>query len=179
MKKRRTAIVAFLLIAAMTIGVGYAALTDTLKVTGTAGIAADDVTEAFEEDIYFSKALANPTYVDAQIDGTDKDLATMTVLSDAFTQVGDERIATFTIKSDSDLPVAITAIVTGTGADAAAQETALNATYFTVTHNLPADYVLAAGSTVDVTVTVRLAKTPLTAQNTSFTVTFNATAQNA
>ena len=56
MKKRNLVIVAFMLVAAMTIGVGYAALSATLTITGDASFHVQNVTDAITEDVYFSNA---------------------------------------------------------------------------------------------------------------------------
>jgi len=42
MKNRKTVVVAFLLVAMLLIGVGFAQLTDQLLITGSAGVDADD-----------------------------------------------------------------------------------------------------------------------------------------
>ena len=106
MKQRKTVIVAFLLAAVLLLGVGYAALTDTLTIDGSAGVSYDDASEAFDEDIYFSKVISG-TGCTAEINA-DPDTGTITVTDGALKEVGDEVIATYTIKSDSDLPVTVT-----------------------------------------------------------------------
>lgn len=84
MKKRRTAIVAFLLIAVLTIGVGYAAINDTLYVSGTAKASSAEADEHFDLNVYFDKDNA-PTgegyAVTIQADdlGDENDLAIVTV----------------------------------------------------------------------------------------------------
>jgi len=54
MKKRNLVIVAFMLVAAMTIGVGYAALSVTLTLTGYATYSVDDAQDDFESSVYFA-----------------------------------------------------------------------------------------------------------------------------
>ena len=172
MKKRRTLIVSLLLVAALALGIGYAALTDTLNITGTASVAQEAGEEAFEIDVYFSKAIAG-TGATAAV-GADKDTATMTVNADALKEVGDEVIATYTIKSDSDLAVVITNPTTTNG-----YITNDNTEYFQVTTNWVADHTLTPDSTgtatVDITVTVKLIKTPSVAQDVEFGIQLNAT----
>ena len=58
MKNRKTIVVAFLLVAAMLLGVGYAALTDTLTIIGNAHIDVDTANKTFDEKVYFSDAEA-------------------------------------------------------------------------------------------------------------------------
>jgi hypothetical protein len=61
MKNRKTVVMAFLLVAVMLLSVGYAALTDVLDITGSADVNQSAAEEAFNEDIYFSAAVANQT----------------------------------------------------------------------------------------------------------------------
>ena len=58
MKNRKSIVVAFLLVAVMLLGVGYAALTDILDITGSADINQSAAEEAFNEDVYFTGAVA-------------------------------------------------------------------------------------------------------------------------
>ena len=53
MKNRRIAIVAFVLCAAMVIGLGYAAVTNTLDIQGSVAVDANEAEKEFNEDIYF------------------------------------------------------------------------------------------------------------------------------
>ncbi|MBE6982823.1 MAG: hypothetical protein E7435_00830 [Ruminococcaceae bacterium] len=54
MKNRKTVVVAFLLVAAMLLGVGYAAVTNVLDITGSIKVTKEAAEEEFNEDIYFS-----------------------------------------------------------------------------------------------------------------------------
>ena len=51
MRNRKTVVAAFLLVAVMMLGVGYAALTDILDITGSADVNQSAAEEAFNEDI--------------------------------------------------------------------------------------------------------------------------------
>ena len=62
MKNRKTVVVAFLLCAVLLLGVGYAALSDTLDITGSADVNQSAAEEAFNEDVYFSAAVANEVW---------------------------------------------------------------------------------------------------------------------
>ncbi len=162
MKNRKRVIAAFLTVAILLLGVGYAALTDELQLTGTAKVDFDDSSEAFDEDIYFSKAISGDGCT-AIIDATDNDKGVITVTDGYLKAVGDEVIATYTIKSDSDLSVAIprpTIINTDTE-------------YFQVIDSWSDTKVVAPNGTVDVTITVKLIKTADTDRAASFTITFN------
>ena len=174
--KKRTSIIAFLLVAALTLGIGYAALTDTLTINGTANVAEQAGKDAFEADVYFSKAISGngATAVLGSDPSTDKpDVATMTVVDGALKEVGDEAIATFTITSESDLPVTITNPTAANG-----YITNNNTEYFQVTTNWVADHEITPDATgkasVDITVTVKLIKTPETNETATFSILLNA-----
>lgn len=160
MKQRKTVIIAFLTAAVMLLGLGYAALTDTLTINGTAGVDFDDTKEVFDGDIYFSKVISG-TGCTAVIN-SDPDTGTITVTDGALKEVGDEVIATYTIKSESDLNVNI-ALPTINNT---------NAEYFNVVTSWTGAQTLTAGGTIDVTVTIRLIKTADEDQSTSFDLTF-------
>jgi hypothetical protein len=55
MKNRRFLVVAFLLVAAMVIGVGYAAISQQLKFTGSINVLSGSAQEEFSGDIYFAQ----------------------------------------------------------------------------------------------------------------------------
>lgn len=171
MKNRKTVVVAFLLVAAMLLGVGYATLSDQLFVNGTAGVDADDSQEAFEGDVYFSKVISGEgceAIIDETAD-TSKDTGKITVAAGALKEVGDEVIATYTIKSESDLDVLVSL---PTKADGTIENS--NETYFSVTPSWDGDKTLPAGGTIDVTITVKLIKTAVADQSVTFKLTFNA-----
>ena len=78
MRNKKIILVAFILCAAMVIGVGYAALTDILDITGSADVNQSAAEEAFNEDIYFSAAVANETGNTASVNQDNKDKASFT-----------------------------------------------------------------------------------------------------
>ena len=157
-KNRRIAIISFVLVAILLLGIGFAQLTDVLTIGGS-----DNSQEVFDGDVYFSNAVANVERVTASIDATDKDKATMTVKDYVLKEVGDEAIATFTVKSESDLPVYLKPSVSND-----------NATYFNVYTTWDTTKTLEPGQTVDITVTVKLIKTAVADQQMKFTVTLDA-----
>ena len=167
MKNRKRVIVAFLLVATLLLGVGYAALTDTLTVGGTAGVDFDDSKEAFDGDIYFSKVISG-TGCTAVINA-DTDTGTITVNDGVLKEVGDEVIATYTIKSESDLDVSIPRPLVTNAADTS-KITNLNPEYFEVTTSWAVDQTLPARGTIDITITVRLIKTAAADQDLTFNV---------
>ena len=163
MAKRRNIIVAFLLIAVLIMGIGYAELVDELTVTGQAGVT------AFDADIYFKsfaevKASDSAPSKFSTLTATD-DSATMNVATGALKVAGDKAVAKFTIANDADYPVEITATPT---VDAQ--------TFFKVSVDWTDNKTtVAAHSTVDVTVTIEVSLMP-TANDVAGTckVTFNA-----
>ena len=78
MKNRKSVIVAFLLVAVMLLGVGYAALTDVLDITGTADVNQSAAEESFNEDIFFSAAVANESGNTASVNADNNDKASFT-----------------------------------------------------------------------------------------------------
>ena len=165
MKNRKRVIGAFLLVAILLLGVGYANLTDTLIIDGTAGVDLNDSKEEFEKDVYFSKVISG-TGCSAVIN-TDPDEGTITVNDGALKAVGDEVIATYTIKSDSDLDVTV----------AKPTITNDNTEYFQVTSSWTGDTTIQPNGTADVTVTVKLIKTAASDENVSFGLSFNVTGE--
>ena len=171
MKNRRIVMVAFLLVAVLTIGVGFAALTDTLTAAGSAGILKDGAQAEFEGKVYFSNAFTqDATKATAVVDTAENDKATITVLEGALKDKGDTAVVYLNITNDSDLPVYVTPSLSN-------QDT----THFGITLQyagvLTGYATIAPGDTLDVGVTVSCIQTPTEDANTSFTITFNATTQ--
>ena len=163
MKRRKSVVVVFLLAAAMMLSVGYATLTDTLTIDGSAGVDADHSQDVFDKDIYFSKVISGDGCT--AVIKSDPDMGTITVTEGALKEVGDEVIATYTIKSESDLPVYIPK----------PDIDCTNPEYFTVSQSWAVnEQTLAPGGTLDVTITIRLAKTAVADQSCTFDITFEA-----
>lgn len=97
MKSRRTLIVAFLLLAVMTIGIGYAAVVDTLDITGTADLS---TTNAFEANVYFSETVVASTGNTASRNADNNDKCSFTASS--MVKEGDTATFTFTIVNDNN-----------------------------------------------------------------------------
>ena len=173
MRRRKLTIAAFLLVAALCLGVGYATVTDFMDITGSADITAS---QSFDGNVYFSSAVANQDGNTASIATTNSDKATFTAKNLA--NVGDAATFTFTIEStyDKDVYVKITTIKgTNDHAD----------TYFTITDDwnseiktIPAatytDGNLTQAQTTTVTITVSLKDAPTSAISGSFLVELQA-----
>ena len=164
MKNRKTVVVAFLLVAVMLLGVGYAALTDILTINGSAEVSQTAAGDAFNEDIYFSDAVAHEADNEASVDDTDNDKASFA--ANTLKGKGDKATFTFTIKNAGDVDATVTPVLT--------KNTQVD--YFTVTHDwADAPKKLVAGGEITYTITVELSKTPTKAISDSFEVELNAT----
>ena len=161
MKKRRTLIIPLLLVAALTLGIGYAALSDVLDIQGTAEISAGIAEEAFNQDVYFS-AVAPGTGITASINPDNNDKATFTATG--FSQVGDTVSVTYTIKNDSEHYAAnVTPELIQNS----------NAAYFNITSDWASTMqTIAAGGEKTITITVELIKLPTAADGLT-TASFN------
>lgn len=149
MKNRRNLIVAFLLCACLIVGIGYAALTDVLDITGSADVNQSAAEEAFNEDIYFSSAVANETGNTASVNTDNKDKASFT--ANTLKGKGDKATFTYTIKNDGDLNATVTPSISSN----------TNETYFKVSSDWAGEAkTLEAGQTLTYTVTIELLETP-------------------
>lgn len=177
MKNRKTVIVAFLLIATLLLGVGYAALSDTLTINATATVSKTAAESVFDEDVKFTavSAITYPTgvttgaaaIIDTAADST-SDTGKITIDDGVLKNTGDEVKVTYTISNVGDLAASV--------AKPTINNT--NETYFSVTTDWgDAAKDLAAGEAISVVVTIKLVKTPTADENTtgSFTLTFDAT----
>jgi hypothetical protein len=155
--------VAFLLVAAMLLGVGYAALTTTLNITGEATVAEAAAQEAFNEDISFKSAQANAAG-DTAVTTDGSDVAEFTVNS--LKGKNDTATFTFVIQNKGDLNATMSA--------PAITISSANAGYFTAVGSFNTTD-LAAGGTVTYTVTVTLNNTPTEEISATFAVELTAT----
>lgn len=169
MKARRLAVLALALVTVVTMGIGYAALTDALGVSGTGTLSKTAADEAFNGEVYFT---GTPTGVNCDVvldaPGVDDaagqpDTATITI-EDTLAIVGDVATATLTIQNDSVVPVTI---VTNTSVDS---------DHFRVTCDYPTGNSIPAGDTMEITVKITLKQTVAAdfAAPESFSITFNA-----
>lgn len=187
MKNRKTVVVAFLLVAIMILGVGYAALSDTFVLNGNATVSKDSATDAFNEDVVLLGIVTSGTGDGATVVSDVTDIATYgytascNVAQDTASYhvyslkgAGDTKTITFRVKNNGDVPANL--VVAASGAD-----TNNNTEYFTVTYSLAAgsSTTLAAGAYIDVIVTVTLNKTPTADTGATGTFTFTFVAESA
>lgn len=160
MKKKRTFLVVALLVAALSLAVGYAAITKNLAVTGSASATPNN--DNFKVRFTGTPETSDANKVTASITS---DLAAKINVS-GLTTTGDTVTATYTIENYSD----------ELGANLAVGNiTNNNSEYFEVTALLAAP-AIAKGATTTLTVTVKLLKTPVDDQSTDITVPVTATA---
>lgn len=118
MKNRRLVIGAFLMVAVLSLGVGFAALSDTLSVGGTAAYSPEAAADEFNADVYFvSPAVdtgastcekTDSIQVAVEADGADaNDKLTITVGEDAFTSAGQVAVIKVTVQNDSTDAVSV------------------------------------------------------------------------
>ena len=161
MKKRKIAVVAFMLIAVLTLSVGYAALTDILAITGNLEVTAAGAQVGFDEKIYFTDAVVTKgastgSYIDsAAIDTSNADKASFTVNS--LNSSDDEVIFTFTVTNFSDHIADLTVEATKAGNTSVANPS-LDNDAFDISYVINNGTDLAAqGGTATIVVTVKLA----------------------
>ena len=170
MKKRRTLIISLLLIAALALGIGYAALTDTLDINGTADVNQAAAEEAFDMDVYFKSATPNQEGNLASLVEGDNDMASFT--ANNLKGAGDKATFTFVINNDGDLDALVTPTLAADGNS--------NTEYFSVTSDWNAQpKTIAAHGSESYTVTVELLKTPTETIHGSFHIELTAVADNS
>lgn len=102
MKRRRTLIISLLLVAALCLGVGYAAVSDTLDIIGNIEADGDEMNETFDGLVFFSKAevTAKTSTVKAEAKVSDSNTDTATYGISSLKALGDTVTITFTIQND-------------------------------------------------------------------------------
>lgn len=141
------------------LGVGYAVVNTTnLTIGGTASVADSQM------NVEFTKAVEGNDKVTATIGD---DHLTATIAVNDLEEVGETVTATYTIKNN-DTSLAATIAQKSVTVDPSG--------YFEVTTDLGTGKTLAAEGTLDVVVTVKLAKMPVSSDNSSANITVNLTA---
>lgn len=175
MRNRKVIVTAFLLVAVMLLGVGYAAVSDTLDIQGTADITATDAGETLNEDVYFTGVMNGTVMVDAitaaddlgytaHINSQDNDMAHFTI--SCLEKAGDEVTIVYVVQNDSTNDVTL-----------ALKNSSTTEAIFTVETELDngATKVVPAGSTTEIWVKVSLNSDPTDAVTSAFTIGITAT----
>ena len=172
MKKRRTLVVSLLLVAALALGIGYAAVADVLDINGSADVNQSAAEDAFNEDVYFTGAVAtNAAEGDlASINTDDPDMASFT--ANSLNGKGDTASFTFTITNAGDLDAVVTPTL--------AEDGNTNSEYFAISSDwLGQPKELGAGESITYTVTVELLKTPTEQVHGAFHIELSAVSGEA
>lgn len=165
MKNRKSIIVMFLIAVVLCVGIGFAAVSDTLTIDGSASVG--DINANFDNNVYFSAAqVVNEKDGDSvTITGTKPDDVSFTCGS--LLVANDKAEFKFTVKNDNDIAASV-AINLGTNTG--------ETDYFEITTDYSANSAtIAAGGTWDVTVTVKLLKTPVESKSCGCTITLTVT----
>ena len=185
MKNRKTVVVAFLLIAVMLLGVGYAAVTNVLDVTGSIKVTKEDAEKEFNEDIFFAGVvkgteLVNAVVADdnlgytANINTNNNDKAQFTITGIKATD--DEQEITYRIKNESELEASVTLKSIYNSNDPTNAGTgAITFDFYFGTEGTKTT-TIAAGGYVDVTVKVVLKDQITDTLDASFLLELNASA---
>lgn len=170
MKKRNTTIFAFLLLAAVGMGVGYAALTDSLTFGGSAAAVAD--ADAWESNIHFAAAETQANAkAEYEVDATG-DAATLTVSGmEAKNETIVVKMAIVNENTDYDAKLDVTSAWTVTpGANTVASD-------FTITcPELVDDAIVPKNGQLEFTVTIKLNVQPTENLSATFNIAFDAIA---
>lgn len=175
MKNRKTVIVAFLLVVVMLLGVGYAALTDTLTIIGNAHIDVDTANKTFDEKVYFSAAEATSTTgTGTTADTASYNLDDATFTANKLATVGEKSVFTFTITNMSNVDAVISVGDTKLSGDNNPSNS--NTDKFTVEYSYPDGMNIAKqGGTITVVVTVTVKEPVTSATSATFGIELTAT----
>ena len=194
MRNRKVIVTAFLLVAIMLLGVGYAAVSDILDLTGTSEVNQSAAEEAFNHDVHFSGVKNGDTdtftesYSDpsgmytARVNSDNNDKASFTI--SGLKGAGDTATITFRVVNEGDLDAVVSVKTTSNS----------NPTYFDVKYyvngsSTPLDTTTGTSmgtishkdgdvvSHMDITVVVTLLKTPTDTQSLTSTFEFDAAGQ--
>ena len=192
MKNRKTIITAFMLIACLLVGVGFAEVVNTLDIGGSAEVSIEEAEKAFNQDIYFSGVVVDGTLkadgvtaadalaYTANINSNNNDKAQFTVTG--LTGAGSTTSIVFRIENDGDLDADLI-MKSSTNSNAAyfLVEYFIGGTKIDTTDTTNKFYTLSAKATesdpatyVDITVKVTLLATPTSHQSVTTTFEFNA-----
>jgi cytochrome c oxidase assembly protein Cox11 len=192
MKNRRTIVMAFLLCACLIVGMGYAAITDTININGTASFNAAGASADLDANVYVSKVNAKETNcgVDVTVGTTTdklqgKDAKTYTAennvdtitVSVINTGVKDSDNTTMAVKGDST--TFTFEITNDSNTDVTVAHAVENTKDGDVEISITGDATIASGKTGTYTVTIKIVNTPEateTAATEEFKITTTVTA---
>jgi hypothetical protein len=142
MKKRRIVLAAFMIVAVLTMAIGFAAYSTTLSIHGTTSVSAEAL--EFTKDVQFVSVISsNEAFGTATVG----DGQTATFEVDGMTAYNDRVQFTYTITNNSDYNVSI---------DISTHPTPASTSKCTVTTALSSNTIAKQGGTITATVTVVL-----------------------
>ena len=181
MKNRRNAIIAFLLVAVLCLGIGYAGVvSDTLTVAGTLNASADVVDDEFMANVYFKDDAAVDTTASTGTVGTDGANVTLTRGADATSEENDQltiEVSNLVFTGVGDTVVVTVSVVNANTAQAAKVTIGswTDATgVFTVEVTDSGSDEIAASGEAEYTVTITMEKLPAETVATNFTIDLTA-----
>ena len=174
MKNRKIVVVGFLLVAALLLGIGYAALTDTLTIIGNAHVDVDTANKTFDERIYFSDSQVLSSGSGTTLDTASHTADDATYTANSLAVVGDKAEFEFTITNVSNVDAVISVAAKKlSGVDNPSNS---NTDKFEVTYAYPDGMEVAKqGGTITVIVTVELIKPVTSATSATFGIELTAT----
>ena len=143
MKNRKRIIMAFVLVACMLIGVGYAAVESNLWAKGTVALTAGGASSELDEDVYFID-VPHEENCAANVDVQDQDVVIVRITDTNSTMAFTGNQATFTATVQNDASVDVTIVPT---------PASLSGIAFTTDQ---ASYDCTAGGTIDIVFTITL-----------------------
>ncbi len=155
----------FLILAVLMLGIGYAAITNNLTISGAAQAAINNENFKVKFDQTVAPEITKP---DESFTATATYSADLTATIDVKGLSTTHDYVTVTYKIKNESPELGAALAVGSITNS-------NQDYFEVTANLAKDNI-AHGESTTLTVTVKLIKTPVEQQNTGITVPITATA---
>ena len=176
MKKRKLAILSFLVVAVLAIGLGYAAVSTTLDITGSATMLPN---KAFADQICFTGANPLDAGNTASVNTNNDSKASFT--ANNLNGIGNKASFTFTVQNKGDLDAKINVTVCNVTAGNVTGEDP----YFKITTNWEENIIDIAAAdensdddTATITVTVEVLRTPVNTVSGSFLVELTANSVN-
>jgi len=184
MKNRKRVIVAFVMVAALCLGIGYAALNDTLYATGNLAVNKGEAQEDFKEDVYFTgdytvadkagQPISNGVTVTIAADsqGDTADQLKITVNAGVLQVKGDQVVIKATMQNDSLEYKALVTPQTATTSNSIFSVTTQHASHEIPKATQSGEDVV--GGETDVTIIIELLSSPTEdLTNVTFTLPFN------
>lgn len=174
MKNRKKIIVAFILVACMLVGVGYAVVTDTFKVTGNIKVSQEGAEDVFNQNIRFVgivKESGQPPVSDVLASENLGYTASCNVPTDeasfhvtGIKAPGETKSVTFRIQNFGDVDATLNFTV----------DPQFDNSAFSVTHDLTNGFKLEKNKYVDITFTVEILNSVTEATEGQFVFSFTA-----